>query len=232
VRAALPILLVLVALPPAAEARLLDRVVAVVAPGGSAGRGTVVTLSELRIEARVALIRAGGLTAATEEIPPDTLAATLQQVIAEHLLQAEAEELAVVHVEPADERAALQAFQAHFPTPEDYRAFLDRWELEGADVLRILRRGLVVERYLASRARLAVSVSEAELRRAYDQRGGAAAGFEEAREPLREELLEHKREELVAALVADLRSRAQVRVLHDLGGRHAAGPAPVAGDSP
>lgn len=164
--------------------------------------------------------------AAAGGIPPEALAATLDQLIAEHLLQAEAEELAVVAVDPAEERAALQAFEARFPSAEEYRAFLARWELTDRDVGRVLRRGIVVERYLASRARLAVSVPDAELRRAWQTRGGTPEGYSAMREALRAEAERKKREELVAALVADLRSRAQVRVVHDLVGRRA-GPAPA-----
>lgn len=205
------------ALPATAESRLLDRVVAVITPGGAERRGTVITLSELTNEARIALIRAGGVLAADAPIPEETLAATLQQLVAEHLLQAEAEDLAVAVVDPAEEGAALQAFRARFGSPEAYRRFLRGSELTEADVERVLHRGLAVERYLASRARLAVTVSEVELQRAWKERGGAPDGLAQARGELRRELERRRREELVAALVADLRSRARVRVVHDLG---------------
>ena len=66
-------------------------------------------------------------------------------------------------------------------------------------------------------------------------RGGdftEAGGYEAARNATRENLLRRKHEELVAALVADLRSRAHVRVLHDVGGRRGGPNPPAVGDGP
>lgn len=218
----LGLLVVMPAASPAQAPELIDRVVAVITPGGASEKRVVLALSELENEARIALIRAGGTEAASGPIPKETLAATLDHVIAQVLLAAEAEDLAVVTVEPADVAAELARFRSRFDSEQDYLAFLERFELTVPELERILRRGLVVERYLASRVRLSISITDADLRRAHERQGGSARGFEDARDELRRRVETERREELVEALVADLRARAQVRVVHDLGGRRRA----------
>lgn len=202
---------------PIETGRLVDRIVATITLGDAHSR-ILITLSDLEVEARVALISRGAVLAADAELPPDTLAATLEWSIAQHLLLAEAEQLAVAVAEAPELEAALGAFRDELGDGA-YERFLARWEVEPADLLRLMRRRIVVDRYLASRLRLGPGISEGELREAYearrDQLGGAT--FAEARGSLLARLELDRREEIVGGLVRDLRGRAQVRVLHSFG---------------
>ncbi|HWV37438.1 MAG TPA: hypothetical protein VN033_03060 [Vulgatibacter sp.] len=221
--AALALALAVVAGPtrawPANETgRLVDRIVAVITPADAHASRTLITLSDLELEARVALISRGAVLAAEAELPADTLAATLEWSIAEHLILAEAEQLAVAVAEPAELEAALGAFRERLGQAA-FERFLERWEVEPSELLRLLRRRIVVDRYLASRLRLGGGISEQELRSAYEARKGelGAVTFAEARDSLRARMELERREELVGALVRDLRGRSQVRVLHSFG---------------
>ncbi len=219
---ALVLLFALLSLPDPAGAAPLDAVVAVIAAPSGEGRGnrTVITLSELEVETRVTVISRVGSEAAEASIPPETLARSLDWLIAEHLLLFEAEGLAVAAVEPAEVTRAVATFRDRFPDVAGYRRFLETNELTETELGRILRRSLLVSRYLDSRARLAVTVGDEDLRRAYEARDAGAGdeSFAEARPRLAREVERAKREEALAAIVADLRARADVRVLYDFAG--------------
>ena len=219
-----PVLLaLLLVLPPgsAGADRPLDTVVAVIgAPGGEGRARTVVTLTELELETRVTVISRGGAEAAEAPIPSETLARSLDWLIAEHLLLFEAEGLAVAAVEPSEVARAVAAFRDRFPDVAAYRRFLERNEVTEPELGRILRRSLLVARYLDSRARLAVAVTEQDLQVAFEARKPELGErtFDEARPLLARAVEREKREAVLAAMVADLRARAEVRVLFDVAG--------------
>lgn len=198
--------------------RLVDRIVAVITPADSHASRTLITLSDLELEARVALISRGAVLAAEAELPADTLAATLEWSIAEHLILAEAETLAVAVAEPPELEAALAGFRERLGQAA-FERFLERWEVEPGELLRLLRRRIVVDRYLASRLRLGGGISERELRDAYEARKGelGSVTFADSREALLAKMELERREEIVGALVRDLRGRSQVRILHSFG---------------
>lgn len=216
---ALLVLLAPVASAVAAEVDLLDQVVAVIGPGGREGRRTLLTRSDLELEARVLLVSRGARAAAEGALPDDTLAAALDWLVAEHLLLAEAEQLDVASVDPAALERELARLRDAFGSPAAYAAFLRDHELGEADLARIARRRLVVDGYVGSRLRLGMSISEGEVRRAYESRKQEFenTSYDWVRPRLRAQLEREKREALVGALVADLRSRAEVRVLVHLG---------------
>jgi hypothetical protein len=204
----------------AGAARPLDTVVAVIRAPGGEGRRAVITLSELELETRVAAISRAGSGAATAPIPPPALASSLDWLVAEYLFLFEAEGLAVAAVEPADVARAVVAFRDRFPDIASYRRFLEANEVTEAELGRILRRSLLVSRYLDSRVRLAVAVTEDDLRRAYEAKAAELAGqsFEEARPLLARSVEQEQREAAVKAMIADLRARGEVRVLHPVAG--------------
>jgi len=198
--------------------RLVDRIVAVITPADAHASRTLITLSDLELEARVALISRGAVLAAEAELPADTLAATLEWSIAEHLILAEAETLAVAVAETTELEAAVAGFRERLGQTA-FERFLARWEVEPGELLRLLRRRIVVDRYLASRLRLGGGISERELRDAYEARKGelGSVTFADAREALLAKMEMERREEIVGALVRDLRGRTQVRILHSFG---------------
>lgn len=216
----LPGLLVLSLSAPAwADPLVLDRVVAVFSSAGEKGKRTVLTLSDLEVEARLAFLARGGTEAAAQRLPQEALDGFLDWLIAELLLLEEAEQLHLDTLDPPEVEAAVQALRDRFETEESYTAFLRRHEITEGEVIRVVRRRLVVGRYLDSRIRLAGRITEAEVEAAWNGRKGELGGMalKEARLPLRAQLEKEQRERIVSVLVAELRSRAGVRILQGVG---------------
>lgn len=203
----------------AALGTLIDRVVAVISTG-SGQKKTLITLSDLEAEARIALISRGAMRAAAAAFAPDTLGATLDWLIAEHLLMGEAEQLAVASLDPNELEAAILDFAERLGE-EAYERLLAHLGFGEAELARVLGRRIVVDRYLASRLRLGAIVSEAEVRAAYEAKREELGleSFASAKDSLRTALERQRRQEVVAALVADLRGRSEVRILHTFGKR-------------
>jgi hypothetical protein len=180
----------------AADDPIADRVVAVVRSSPQA-QPRVLTLSRVEEEARVALIARGGALAASAPLDSAALRAGLEWAVDQTLLADEASRLQVLEADPADVAAELQRFKARFATPADYGAFLARLDATDDEIAAILRRTLAVKRYVEGRV-------------------GRAGDGADAERVARE----------VRSLVADLRARAEVRILYDLGAAAPAAPAP------
>src|SRR5689334_11415794 len=75
--------------------RVLDRVVAAV-------DGRAITLSELSLEARVALVQRGGMEGATAPLDDELLSSALDVVIGQRVLLVEADRLGAFSVEEQD----------------------------------------------------------------------------------------------------------------------------------
>jgi hypothetical protein len=149
----------------------------------------VITLTKVEEETRVALIARGGTLAASAPLDAKALRAGLDWVIDQTLLADEAARLQIPEIDPADVAAEVQRFKARFARPAEYAAFLARLDLPEDELAAMLRRALRVKRYVESRV----------------GRPG--------------ELPEERVAGEVKALVADLRNRSEVRVLHDFGDR-------------
>lgn len=129
--------------------REIDRVVAVVRSGS--GEPRVITRSRLEEETRIAIVARGGTLAATQPLDDAALAAGLEALIDETLLGDDAARLQVFDTD-ADRGAELVAeFRGRFDRPEDYAAFLRRWDISEEDLTATLRRKARVQRYLQSR---------------------------------------------------------------------------------
>lgn len=188
----------------------VERVVAVVRPPASA-EALIVTLGMVEEQARIALVSRGAVLAASRPLDGPALKAGLDWLIDQALLDAEASRLQVFEIEPAEVEAELRRFQAQFDAPADYRAFLDRCELGEAGLEDVLRRSLRVRRYVESRVAHAAAVPEADASPSLQREGNA-----EERAAARARLAQERVGEEVRALVRDVRSRAEVRLLEDL----------------
>jgi hypothetical protein len=195
----------LLAVPAAAADQVLDRVVAQV-------DGQVITLSDLRFEARVALVDRGG--APLENVPLDqaALLSGLDLAIAQRAAGAEADRLGSLQLEPADVDARVKAFEGHFASPAALDAFLRAQGADRAQLAEVLARGLRAERALDARVRLRAQVTEADVRRAWEA-AGSKASFEQARGALREELVRERYQAAAREELAKLRAAAQVRIV-------------------
>jgi hypothetical protein len=198
--------------------RVVDEVVAVVATRGREAR--VVTLSKVAEEGRVALVSRGGIGAASAPLDGLVLRASLDWYVDQLLLHEEAVRLQVFEVDRDAAVAELARFKAEFPRPAEFKAFLFAIDATEEDLTSILRRSLRVRRYLESRlGRLRPAAREVEAwyqAHASDYRGRTLA---EASDEIAARLGASRADAETKALLADLRSRADIRILVDLGAR-------------
>ena len=198
--------------PAPSAGRVVEEVVAVIRP--PRGEARIITLTKLTEEGRIALVSRGGLEAAFRSLDRAALQASLEWYIDQLLLFDEATRLRVFEVDRGDALAALGRFKEVFPRPEDYRAFLFEIDVTEEELLATLRRTLRVRRYLESRlGRVRVSDAEAE---AWHRRHAAEMGdlpFADVRDAVKARVAEERADAETRAILADLRSRSDVRVL-------------------
>ena len=198
--------------------RVVDQVVAVVATRGREAR--VVTLSKVAEEGRVALVSRGGIGAASAPLDGLVLRASLDWYVDQLLLHEEAVRLQVFEVDRDAAVAELARFKAEFPGPAAFKAFLFAIDATEEDLTSILRRSLRVRRYLESRlGRLRPAAREVEAwykAHASDYLGRTLA---EASDEIAARLAASRADAETKALLADLRNRADIRILVDLGAR-------------
>lgn len=190
---------------------VIDRIVAVV-EGVEDGR--VITWSDLTFEAAVALVQRGGMQAATATLDDQALRTALDYAIAQRLLIAEADKVGAFQPDDGELDAAVRAFQSRFDSEAAFQRFLRKHDVDRAALREVLRRTLRAERVLDGRVRLRAQVSEADVRRYYDQHQQELNGtYDEVRQALREKLLREKYAALVAAEVQRLQKAADVRMV-------------------
>ncbi|WP_246357119.1 hypothetical protein [Pyxidicoccus fallax] len=191
--------------PPEAEGRVVDRVVAVV-------EGQVLTLSELRFEARVALVQRGGVQALDVPLDEDTLRNALDFIINQRVQVLNADRLQAFPAEPAEVGARLATFQQRVGGEAALRRFLAAHAVSQEELEAVLARGLRAERILDSRIRLRAQVGETEVRRYYEQHASEyPQGYESVRAAIREKLVRERYGTLAAEELAQVRASAQVR---------------------
>ena len=198
--------------PPGAPAeRVVEEVVAVVRnPRGAPPR--IVTLTKLGEEARIAFVSRGATAAATEPLDRAALRAALEWLLDEMLIADEAGRLRVAEVGREEAVAELGRFRARFAAPADYDRFLAESEVGEEEILVSLARTLKVRRYLASLVGSAVRVGEDDVDRWLRERGAPGAGAV-ARDAARSQMVEERARAQVKELVAELRGRADVRIV-------------------
>ncbi len=190
---------------PAGESRVIDRVVAVI--------GTqVLTLSELEFEARVSLVQRGGVRAAEVSLDEQTLRGALELAINQRLLVTGADRLQAFQAERSEVEARLKAFRERFDSEPALLAFLARHDADLEQLTVVLERGVRAERILDSRIRLRAQVSEAEVRRYWEQHKAKLGGpYESLRDTLREKLVQERYRQLAKEEFAQVRASARVR---------------------
>jgi hypothetical protein len=126
--------------------------------------------------------------------------------IDERLMHVEAARLPQADVSPEEETRALELLVEKRPSL--------RRELEEPDLRRLLHRQIAILKYVEFRFRPQVRVSDAEVRKAWeDEQAGRPAGpaFEDEEEELRARLERRALDERIEAWVLELRQRADVR---------------------
>jgi hypothetical protein len=207
---ALLLALALAAVAPS-DARVVEEIVAVVRNPASAPP-RVVTLTKLTEEARIALVSRGASAAATGPLDAEALRAALDWLLDQMLLADDAARLRVDEVPREDVVQELRRFKAQFPAQQDYARFLQATDLGEEELLVTLARMVRVQRYVASRIGRAARVPDDVVDRWLRERGVAAAPGP-AREAARAQLEEERTRSQVKDLLADLRSRAEIRIV-------------------
>jgi hypothetical protein len=198
--------------------RVVDEVVAVVATRG--GEARVVTLSTVAEEGRIALVSRGGTEAAFAPLDGSVLRASLDWYVDQILLHDEAVRLQVFEVDASAVDAELARFRREFRRPGDFQAFLVAIDHTEEELAAILRRTLRVRRYLESRLGR-VRPSAREIEAWYRSHPAEVAGkpLEEVSDQIASRLAATRADAETRDLLADLRSRADIRILVDLGAR-------------
>jgi hypothetical protein len=191
--------------PCLADGQVVDRVVAQV-------DGQVITLSDLRFEARVAMVERGGGALADAPLDEATLQSALELAIAQRAAGAEADRLGSFPLEAPDVEARLQRFESHFADPAAVTLFLRKAGADESQLRDVLGRAMRAERALDARVRLRAQVNEGEVHRAWEA-AGSKGSFEDARAALREQLVRTRYEAAAREELGKLRAAAQVRIV-------------------
>lgn len=185
----------------------MDRVVAVV-------EGSVLTLSELELEARVLLLERGGSQAVSAPLGEDTLREALELVVSQRLQVLDADRLQAFPVVASEVAERVARLQEKVGGEEELLAFLALHEADLDQLAQILIRGLRAERFLDSRIRLRAQVPESEVRRYYEAHAASLPGtYASLRSVLQQKLAREKYARLAAEELAQVRRAAQVRLV-------------------
>jgi hypothetical protein len=195
--------------------RVVEEIVAVVRNPPSAPP-RIVTLTKLTEEARVALVSRGAIAAATGPLDREALRAALEWLLDQMLVADEAARLRIDEVPREDVVDELRRFRARFPSPAQYARFLAAGELTEEELLVTLARMVRVQRYVESRVGRAARVADDEVDVWLREHGSAGAAGP-AREAARAQLAEERARAQVKDLLAELRSRAEIRVREPFG---------------
>jgi hypothetical protein len=214
--------LALAAEPPApraapGEGEVVEEVVAVIRNPPSAPP-RIITWTKLVEEARIALVSRGATEAAAGPLDRAALRAALEWLLDQTLVSDEAAKLRLDEVDREALRAELRAFQARFPTFAQYERFLERAEITEDELVATLARMLRVERYVQSRVGRSARVGDDEVDRWLGERGAPVVPGA-VRDAARSELAERMAAKQVRDLLAELRARADIRIVGRLGAK-------------
>jgi hypothetical protein len=191
--------------------RVVEEVVAVIRNPPSAP-ARIVTYTKLVEEARIALVSRGATDAASGPLDRAALRAALDWLVDQTLVADEAAKLRLDEVDREALRGELRRFQARFPGREAYERFLGRAELTEDELQATLARMLRVERYVQSRVGQVARVEDDEVDR-WLRKQGATSSSGAVRNVARSEVAAERATAQVHDLIAELRGRADVRVV-------------------
>jgi hypothetical protein len=185
--------------------QVLDRVVAQV-------DGQVITLSDVRFEARVAMVERGGVSLADAPLDEAALLSALELAIAQRAVGAEADRLGTFPLEASEVAVRTEHFEARFPNHAALVLFLRTAGADESQLRDVLGRAIRAERALDARVRLRAQVNESDVRRAWEA-AGSPGSYEESKAAIREQLVRTRYEAAAREELAKLRGAAQVRIV-------------------
>ena len=152
------------------------------------------------------------MEAAARPIDSQVLRATLEWVLDQTLLSDDAGRLQVAEVTGDQVAAELGRFRGRFPDAAAYARFLASAELSDEEVSAVLARTLRVDRYLETRVGRGGAVADDDVRQYAGERG-LSVESRAALEAVRARMTEARVGSAVRDLVAELRGRADIRIL-------------------
>jgi len=176
---------------------------------------TVITLGEVEAEARIVLVRRGGLAGAHREVDDGLRAAVLQYLINQVVILAEARRLQLFQVTDQEIATELLQIESAFRDRDAYLSFLDANGLTEEDVREIVHRDVRVAKFLNSRVQMVARLDVADLRSyfAAHQEDFEGRSFEEVRGEIEGRLGRERHAAAVREWLGDLKARAEIRVL-------------------
>ncbi len=206
---------------PTAQPVLLDEIIAVVGPSGSAQPGGAplevhaILRSDVYLQARITGARRVGAAALVGTPDAKELSQALDLLIDELVIEDEADRLQVFPVTRKEVEAAEHALRASVG-PKVYDDFMTH-DVSQEDVQKILERGLRVRRYLDGRLRQASRVSPAEAKAWFDAHPAEFSGhtFDDVADLLESRLSEERFESKATEFTIEARRRTQIRILSD-----------------
>ena len=189
--------------------------VAALVGGTAPGAGTLAVLrSDVTLRARIA-VSARAARLPTGRLPPDLLAAVLDEIIGEVLIAREADRLRAAR--PSDEEVAAQRHRIEEQAggAERLAALLRAVDASGDEIDAIARRRAYVEAFLRANLEGSTVISDAQVQRAYEAGEHPFVGreLEEIREPLRAWVAAQTLQRDVRRWIEVLRGRTTVRVV-------------------
>ncbi len=184
----------------------IDRVLAIV-------DNAVITLSDAR-----ALLDLGMVKVAEGQ---DPVRVALDYAIDRQLMLNEVERYSAPEPETEYVDLRLATLRARFPSIESFQAALARVGLTLTSLRARLRDDLRIEQYMRDRFSAVIDPTEDEMRRYYEEhrgdftRGGVVEPYEQVASLVRDNLVERRREDVIADWVERLRRQAIVTDLWD-----------------
>jgi hypothetical protein len=175
----------------------------------------VITLSEVESEARIILIRRGGVRGASGSIDNSLRAAVLQYLVNQEVILNEARRLQMFQVNDEELERELEQVRRQFATKQQFDQFLIDNGLTQDDIAEIIRRDLRVAKFLRSRVQMMTRMDSVELRAYYDEHHSEFAdmSFAQARGLIEERLGRDRHDKAIRAWVEELKQRANIRLL-------------------
>ncbi len=196
------LVLVLLMLPCSARAELVDRIVAAV-------NYEVITWSDLEQAVRFNAALSGG-SRNGERLQKETL----EGLINRQLFLQEIGRLRFVEVSAQDVNAEVEKLQKRFGSGKEFSEFLAGLEMSKEQLDRMVAERLLVERFVDKKIGLFVRVSRDEAQSYYDAHPAEFKGkrFPEVQKQITALLFEEKLDRQVDQYLAELRSKADVRM--------------------
>lgn len=188
--------------------RLVDMVVAVV-------NRSVITLSEVELEARHYLIRLKRYQTWNNPIANAIKRSALEYLILERMIYDEAKRLAYRNVPRKLIERAMKRFKSAFPSPRHYQIFLRQAEMSPREIADTEKRRLLINRFIANTVNLLVQVDSRKVESYYLKNKHLFVGMprKKALRLIRRSIRQREYKQQYRQWLKKLRRRSKIKIL-------------------